>query len=88
MTELEATARTVLAALVRSEGHANLSEFTVKVLPDGSLRIKGPYAAACYPADGWAARFALHLRQGLFTRPAEPPVVATQAAPASGGTGP
>lgn len=88
MSELEVTARAMFSALVRSEAGSDPSQFTLKVLPDGSLRIKGPYAAACYPLDGWAARFTLHLRQGLFTQPTEPPVVAPQPAPVSGGTRP
>jgi hypothetical protein len=64
------------------------AQFELDVLPDGSRRIKGPYATACYPAAKWAERFSAHLRQGLFTRPPRRPVVSRQPAPASGGTGP
>jgi hypothetical protein len=79
--------REMFDALVRSHVGTAVT-FELDVLPDGSRRIKGPYATACYPAATWVERFGAHLRQGLFTRPPRRPAVARHPAPASGGTGP
>ena len=77
-----------LAVLVRACSDRDPDAFDLSLLPDGSLRIRGPYATACYPASNWAERFSMHLRQGYFTRPAQSPTVARQPAAGSGGTGP
>ena len=77
----------LVESLVRAHAHEDPSGFSVQVLSNGALRIKGPYATACYPVAGWTERFTVHLRQGLFTSPALPPTVSRQPAPASGGTG-
>lgn len=40
--------------------------FSASVLADGSIRVRAASGAAFYPAQGWAARFGRHLRQGYF----------------------
>ena len=80
--------RHALAKLVRQHLGDGAPAFELKILSDGSRRIKGPYASACYPAASWVVRFCDHLELGYFVRPARAPTVARQPAPASGGTGP
>lgn len=40
--------------------------FSATVLPDGTISVRSPAAAAFYPLDGWAGRFIRHLQQGYF----------------------
>ena len=88
MTRTEQAERQLLADLVRQQlGDAAAADFELKILADGSRRIKALHGTACYPGPNWAERFGAHLRRGFFSPPAQPPAVARQPAPASGGTG-
>lgn len=88
MTRTEKADRQLLADLVREQfGDAAAAGFELRILGDGSRRIKAPYGTACYPEANWSERFAAHLRLGFFSRPAHAPAIALQPAPASGGTG-
>lgn len=40
--------------------------FSAVVLPDGTISVRSPAAAAFYPLDGWTTRFMRHLDQGYF----------------------
>jgi hypothetical protein len=40
--------------------------FSAAVLPDGTISVRSPAAAAFYPLDGWTSRFMRHLHQGYF----------------------
>ena len=40
--------------------------FSAAVLPDGTISVRSPAAAAFYPLDGWTTRFMRHLDQGYF----------------------
>ena len=40
--------------------------FSAAVLPDGTISVRSPAAAAFYPLDGWTTRFMRHLHQGYF----------------------
>jgi len=55
----------VLRRLVEVEGRDPWG-FTAAVLPDGSISVRSPAAAAFYPLDGWTSRFVRHLHQGYF----------------------
>lgn len=40
--------------------------FSAAVLPDGTISVRSPAAAAFYPLEGWSTRFMRHLHQGYF----------------------
>ena len=40
--------------------------FSAALLPDGSISVRSPAAAAFYPLEGWTSRFVRHLHQGFF----------------------
>ncbi len=40
--------------------------FEATVLDDGSISIRGPGAAAFYPAEAWTSKFVRHLHRGFF----------------------
>ncbi len=74
-----------LRNVVRDQGR-DASGFEAATLPNGSVRVLGPRAAAVYPHAGWVERFVAHLQQGYFD--GHPPTVrAKGAVSAAGGTG-
>ena len=40
--------------------------FSAAVLPDGTISVRSPAAAAFYPLEAWTSRFLRHLHQGYF----------------------
>lgn len=40
--------------------------YEVGLLEDGSICVRSPTAAACYPLEGWISKFNKHLHRGFF----------------------
>lgn len=52
-------------SIVRLHGGAP-EEYTAAQAADGTVRVQGPSAAACYSCEGWTTKFIRHLRSGFF----------------------
>lgn len=40
--------------------------FEARLLDDGTVAVRGPFACAYYQVDGWTSKFVRHLHAGYF----------------------